>query len=997
MRPFSRSLSGLALLLGLAETLPGQAITEFPIPTSGPIDITAGPDGNLWFTLTDADQIGRITTGGVVTEFPIPGGPFFITVGPDGNLWFTQSGVKPIGRITPAGVVTEFPIPTLPNLLFDITAGPDGNLWFIETGANQIGRVTPAGAVTEFPIPAGAGSNPQRVTAGPDGNLWFTENGANQIGRITPVGVVSEFPIPTAASGPVGITAGPDGNLWFTEFDANQIGRISTTGVVTEFPIPTAGSNPIAITAGPDGNLWFTELAAQKIGRITTAGVITEFPIPTPPSASNSITAGPDGSLWFTQNSQIGRITTGPTAQSMPLGEEFQVNTYTPAAQLRSAVASSPAGDFFVVWESGPGPSMYIRGRSFDATGAPAGAEFPIGSAPGSRPEVAASTSGFVVAWNDTATETIVAQRFDPSGAPQGTEFQVSSSTADLQQDDPQIAMGADGDFVIVWTAFDDEEEDNVFGRRFDAAGTPLGADFQVSTATESFEVSSDVALDASGAFVVVWEHETFDGFRYAYARLYDGAGTVLGSPFLLTGEQGECPSVGRDAGGAFVATWINLADNANNEVLVRRFDAGANPLAPAFQVNTFATDTEGCPRIAMGGSGGFVVTWASERRDEPGINKDGVFAQRYDSGGRRLGAEFQVNTYTTDNQYGPSVAIDDRDGFVVTWHSLHQDGSGFGIFGKRGGFPDARLMKVDERASGGASDVNGVLESGERVTVDPAWLNASSFPQPLSSAVSNLTGPGGPLYTLHDASADYGTIAPGATNDCFTATADCLEVTVSGPRSVSHWDATFHEALSAPVSKSWALHVGESFFDVPRTYPFYRHIETLFHNLVTVGCGGTAYCPATGVNRQQMAVFLLRSKYGLHFVPPPATGTVFPDVPLSNPFAAWIELLAAEGITAGCGGGNYCPTSTVTRRQMAVFLLKSKLGSSHVPPVATGIFDDVPVSDPAAPWIEELYGLGITGGCSTAPLLFCPGSTVTRGQMAAFLVKTFSLALYGP
>jgi hypothetical protein len=289
------------------------------------------------------------------------------------------------------------------------------------------------------------------------------------------------------------------------------------------------------------------------------------------------------------------------------------------------------------------------------------------------------------------------------------------------------------------------------------------------------------------------------------------------------------------------------------------------------------------------------------------------------------------------------------------------------------------------------------VLESGERVTVDPAWSNPGNVPQALSSTASNLNGPGGPFYTLNDAAADYGTIAAGATNDCFTATADCLEITVSGARPVSHWDATFDEALSTLVTKTWALHVGDSFTDVPRTNPFYRHIEALFHNLVTVGCGGTAYCPGAGVNRQQMAVFLLRSKYGLNFVPPPATGTVFLDVPLSNPFVAWIELLAAEGITAGCGGGNYCPLSTVTRRQMAVFLLKTKFGSSHVPPAASGIFGDVPVNDPSAPWIEELYGLGITGGCSVTPLLFCPDSSVTRGQMAAFLVKTFSLELYGP
>ena len=90
------------------------------------------------------------------------------------------------------------------------------------------------------------------------------------------------------------------------------------------------------------------------------------------------------------------------------------------------------------------------------------------------------------------------------------------------------------------------------------------------------------------------------------------------------------------------------------------------------------------------------------------------------------------------------------------------------------------------------------------------------------------------------------------------------------------------------------------------------------------------------------MAVFLLKSKYGVCYVPPPCTG-VFPDVPCPSNFAPWIEALAAEGITGGCGGGNYCPTNPVRRDQMAVFLLKAKHGSTYVPPACSGDFADVP------------------------------------------------------
>ena len=147
------------------------------------------------------------------------------------------------------------------------------------------------------------------------------------------------------------------------------------------------------------------------------------------------------------------------------------------------------------------------------------------------------------------------------------------------------------------------------------------------------------------------------------------------------------------------------------------------------------------------------------------------------------------------------------------------------------------------------------------------------------------------------------------------------------------------------------------------------------------------------------MAVFLLKSKYSADYVPPPATGTVFADVPASHGFAPWIENLAALGITGGCGGGNYCPDSPVTRGQMAVFLLKTKDGSTYDPPDCTGVFADVPCTPGTgfSDFIEELYSRQITGGCSTNPLNYCPTASNLRQQMAVFLVKTFGLKLYGP
>ena len=143
------------------------------------------------------------------------------------------------------------------------------------------------------------------------------------------------------------------------------------------------------------------------------------------------------------------------------------------------------------------------------------------------------------------------------------------------------------------------------------------------------------------------------------------------------------------------------------------------------------------------------------------------------------------------------------------------------------------------------------------------------------------------------------------------------------------------------------------------------------------------------------MAVFLLKAEHGSAYAPPACTG-VFDDVACAPTpaFAVdWIEQLYAEAVTGGCGGGNYCPGSSVTRAQMAVLLLKAEHGPSYTPPPCTGLFPDVactPMPAFAADWIEQLSNEGITGGCGGG--YYCPDNPVSRGQMAAFLVRTFGL-----
>jgi hypothetical protein len=180
-------------------------------------------------------------------------------------------------------------------------------------------------------------------------------------------------------------------------------------------------------------------------------------------------------------------------------------------------------------------------------------------------------------------------------------------------------------------------------------------------------------------------------------------------------------------------------------------------------------------------------------------------------------------------------------------------------------------------------------------------------------------------------------------------------------------------------------------FLDVPPANGFYSYVTTLVANAITVGIGGGLYGVNDNTKRQQMAVFLLKAKHGICYVPPSCTG-VFDDVPCPSTFADWIEDLATEGITGGCGGNNYCPQNPVRRDQMAVFLLKTEHGSTYTPPTCTGMFNDVACPSTFANWIEQLATEQITGGCQASPPLYCPTNPNTRGQMAVFIVKTFKL-----
>ncbi len=237
-------------------------------------------------------------------------------------------------------------------------------------------------------------------------------------------------------------------------------------------------------------------------------------------------------------------------------------------------------------------------------------------------------------------------------------------------------------------------------------------------------------------------------------------------------------------------------------------------------------------------------------------------------------------------------------------------------------------------------------------------------------------------------------------------------------------------------------------FADVPVTNSAAGFIEQMYHQKVTSGCGTNPlrYCPDTQMTREAIAAFIVRAKHGTGYTPPSVRG-YFDDVPANSPFGGYIEQLMDDGVTSGCSKNpalfcpkgvvtrgmlailiyrtfafantfsdvpktnwaapdieriyqagitsgcaqnplRFCPDKVATRGEVVALIMRGRYGKDYIPPVATGIFADVPVSSSFAGYIEKAYADGLTSGCGTSPLRFCPDQEATRGQVAIMLTR---------
>ncbi|MHC4477305.1 MAG: hypothetical protein ACYTEL_16785 [Planctomycetota bacterium] len=302
-------------------------------------------------------------------------------------------------------------------------------------------------------------------------------------------------------------------------------------------------------------------------------------------------------------------------------------------------------------------------------------------------PAIAMGPNGnFVVVWRseglDGAPPEIYGRRFSASGTPVGDEFQINTTPAvGSTFGDLSVAVDGAGNFVVTWHCGDGSSE-GIAARRYDAQGVPVAGEFLVNTWTDGRQQHPSVAMHDSGEFVITWQSEhNPDHHRYTTGRKYHSNGTPYGPEFLITQlRSGFYPDVVIDDSGDFVVAWQRAGDSDSppqgNFIRFRRYNADTTPKGNAVQI-TGHVPGRSQPSIGMDGGGNFVITWV-ERPDTYDI-----YARCFDANGNAIAGQFIVNTYLAGTQGRSSVAVADDGRFVIVWHGPG-DGSDDGIFGQR-------------------------------------------------------------------------------------------------------------------------------------------------------------------------------------------------------------------------------------------------------------------------------------------------------------------------
>jgi VCBS repeat-containing protein len=483
---------------------------------------------------------------------------------------------------------------------------------------------------------------------------------SNSLGSTITVTPVNDAPV---ASGPITLTPIAE------DSGARIVTQADLLANASDVDGPTLGATGLAISSGGgtlqdnhDGTWTYTPALNDDTSVIFSYSV-TDGSLSAPGSAVLDITPVNDAPVAIA--SLISTNVNAPVAGTLTASDEE-----TALASLDYEIVAGPSHGTVALGSGGeytytPAPG-YVGADSFSFRAADPGAE----------------TSNIAVVEVEVAA--------DSESVVGGAEFRVNSFTSDLQRETANVSQSAaaltDGGFVVTWTSNQDGGSVGVYGQRYDGSGNAAGDEFRINTYTLSEQSFSSVAGLTDGGFVATWASSGQDGSGYGiYCQRYDASGNAVGAEFRIntyTPSWQIFSSVAGLTDGGFVATWSSAGqDGSSGGIYGQRYDASGNAVGAEFRINTYTPSDQTFSSVAGLTDGGFVATWTSFGQDG---GSTGVYGQRYDASGGAVGAEFRINTYTPSEQALSSVAGLTDGGFVATWSSFGQDGSGRGIYGQR-------------------------------------------------------------------------------------------------------------------------------------------------------------------------------------------------------------------------------------------------------------------------------------------------------------------------
>ena len=388
-----------------------------------------------------------------------------------------------------------------------------------------------------------------------------------------------------------------------------------------------------------------------------------------------------------------------PAASAGPAGAyllwQGNANEGTPLPKAKSSKVKGPTAP-------GWGIGAERLDRSFNATtGTPFRVNQRL-TGDQEKPRVAVlKNGGAAVAWQGPGKllTDIYAAFVGPDGNLVKSDVAVNTYTKDLQIN-PDVAALADGNAVVTWQSFQEEGAGKayfgVYAQRFTPAGAKLGREFHVNQTTNYNQRTPTVAGLANGTFVVVWvsEQQRFQNSVDLYGRIFDANGSPLGNEFPVSANTNVCANPAVTAtGDGFTVAWgqKDLSDRFKSwDIIACSFNSSGAPLGPELAVNSFTYGDQFAPRISAIGTTAFVV-WTSLGQDG---SWEGVYGRAINTAGEFVSDEFRVNTTTASKQMHPVVASDGQSQFWVIWTSYIGGAGRFDLFGQQyalGGAANAR------------------------------------------------------------------------------------------------------------------------------------------------------------------------------------------------------------------------------------------------------------------------------------------------------------------